>query len=216
MTSPRVDPLLEKKTTEMLKREGIIGPNEQLETLYLGEEEIEQFMTKYLRENPGTEVETRYINHPPIELTQNIEVRWLRPETPEIPPIIIKEVEDPNPSPAPPPLRIVQKSRAPSDTGAAANDEPLIIREKPPMVAIPEPKFAYVQNVVKRQVPVVTKTNSQSTIGHSRAGVARSRLDFDEQRSERDTMNYSYEDHGGSIVDYDEVVDDCYEEGVYH
>lgn len=95
-SNSRVDPNLEKNTSEMLKREGIIAPNEQLETIYLAEDEIEQFMAKYLRENPGTEVETRYINPPPIELTQNIEVRWLRPETPEIPPIIIKEVEDPN------------------------------------------------------------------------------------------------------------------------
>lgn len=148
-STSRVDQKLEKNTSELLKREGLITPNEQFETIYLADDEIEQFMDKYLRENPGTEVETRYISHPPIELTQNIEVRWLRPETPEIPPIIIKEVEDPNAprAPTPPPLRIVQKSRPQQQP-----EEPIVIREKPPMMTIAEPKFAYVQNVVKRQV----------------------------------------------------------------
>lgn len=151
----RVDPKFEKNTSEMLKREGIIALNEQLETIYLADDEIEQFMAKYLRDNPGTEVETRYINPPPVELTQNIEVRWLRPETPEIPPIIIKEVEDPHMSAAAPPLRIVQKNR-PQAAPAQCVEEPIIIREKPPQIAIPEPKFAYVQNVIKRQVSNIT------------------------------------------------------------
>lgn len=58
--------------------------------------------------------------------------------------------------------------------------------------------------------------NSQSTFSRAGVGAAvvgRSRLDYEEQRSERDTMNYSYEEHGGSIVDYDEVVEE-YEEVV--
>jgi len=140
-----------------LKKEGLINANEQFETIYLAEDEIEKFMEKYMLENPDTEIETRYIDQPPIEVVQDIEVRWLRPETPEIPPIIIKEVVDTTPYPnaeTQPTIRIVQTSRREPNPNESKNPpEPLIIRERPPVLPIPEPKFAYVQNVIKRQVP---------------------------------------------------------------
>lgn len=135
-----------------LKKEGIINANEQFETIYLAEDEIEKFMEKYMLENPGTEIETRFINQPPVEVVQDIEVRWLRPETPEIPPIIIKEIVDNTPQVELPTIRIVQTSRKES-SNENKSVEPLIIRERPPILPIPEPKFAYVQNVVKRQIP---------------------------------------------------------------
>jgi hypothetical protein len=139
-----------------LKKEGLIHANEQFETIYLAEDEIEKFMEKYMLENPDTEIETRYIDQPPIEVVQDIEVRWLRPETPEIPPIIIKEVVDTTPytnAETQPTIRIVQTSRREPNPNESKNPpEPLIIRERPPVLPIPEPKFAYVQNVIKRQV----------------------------------------------------------------
>ena len=137
-------------TDSYLKNEGIINTDEQFETIYLAEDEIEKFMEKYLLENPDTEIETRYLNQPPVEVIQDIEVRWLRPETPEIPPIIIKEiVESPHHHRVEPTIRIVQtRKEGPEEKP----QEPTIIREKPPIIPIPEPKFAYVQNVIKRQV----------------------------------------------------------------
>lgn len=194
---------------DYLKTQGLIGHNEQYETLYLAEEEIEKFMANYLKENPGTEIETRYINHPPIQMTQNIEVRWLRPETPEIPPIIIKEIDTVEPEL--PPIRIVEKRKEKEE-----NVEPVIIREKPPFIVIPEPKIAYVQNLAKKDVkqdkqetkfegrPIKiehVRSESQGSFNHSTSTNTKTRYDFDEQYK-RDRL-YSFEEHA-SIIDYEE------------
>ncbi|RNA06631.1 hypothetical protein BpHYR1_037476 [Brachionus plicatilis] len=192
-------------TEENLKNQGIIGANEQCETLYLAEDEIEKFMEKYLKENPGAEIETRYISQPPVEMTQNIQVRWLRPETPEIPPIIIKEVD--TSAPELPPLRIVEKPRQKEESS-----EPLIIREKPPFIIIPEPKIAYVQNVTKKEAKKeFSSDGKQIKIEHVRSesqnsfnnhsAQAKTRHDMDEQ-FKRDRL-YSFEEHA-SYVDYEE------------
>lgn len=193
-------------TEENLKNHGIIGKNDQCETLYLAEDEIEKFMEKYLKENPGAEIETRYISQPPMEMTQNIQVRWLRPETPEIPPIIIKEVDAPQPEL--PPLRIVQKPKQQDE-----NQEPLIIREKPPFIIIPEPKVAYVQNLSKKKIEKNStgdgkaikiehvRSESQNSFDNSYSNHIKTRYDMDEQLK-RDRL-YSFEEHA-SYVDYEE------------
>lgn len=191
-----------------LEKEGIIGKDEEVETIYLAEEEIEKFMQNYLKENPGTEIETRYINQPPIELTQDIEVRWLRPETPEIPPIIIKEVDIVEKEQ--PPIRIVQKPKCEQEE---IKCDPIIIREKPPLLAIPEPKFAYVQNVIKREVKPDREIKVEHIRSESQSSLVKdSRLEYDEQvKSERsigvgtskDPHHYSFEEHA-SIIDYEE------------
>jgi hypothetical protein len=128
----------------VLKTEGILNNDEEYETVYLAEDEIEKFMEKYLAENPDVEIETRYIKQPPVQLVQDIQVRWLRPPTPEMPPIIIREVSVEEK--APPPLRLVEKPRA-----KAKEPEPIIIRERPPAPPIGEPKIAFVQNVIKHE-----------------------------------------------------------------
>lgn len=185
---------------DLLKSQGILAQNEQFETIYLAEDEIDKFMEKYLKENPDAEIETRYINQPPIELTQNIEVRWLRPETPEIPPIIIKEVDIVEPEQ--PPIRIVEKPKPNKED--QANNEPVIIREKPPFIVIPEPKVAYVQNVTKQKPVQQTSTDKPIKIEHIRSESQNSRIDFEDHmnRSERDPL-FSFEEHQ-SIVDYEE------------
>ncbi|CAF0719934.1 unnamed protein product [Brachionus calyciflorus] len=176
---------------EFLKSQGIIGPNEQFETLYLADDEIEKFMENYLKENPGTEIETRYINHPPVELTQNIEVRWLRPETPEIPPIIIKEVNTFEPEL--PPIRIIEKRKE-------EKTEPLIIREKPPFIVIPDPKIAYVQNLVKKQEKKESQFEGKPIkIEHVKSesqNNLKTRLEFEEHASIID-----YEEEYGQVPD---------------
>lgn len=150
-------------TELFLQNEGILDKNEQFETVYLAEDEIEKFMEKYLKENPGTEIETRYINHSPVEVTQDIEVRWLRPETPEIPPIIIKEVDVVDNEP-PTTIRIVQKAKQlPED-----KREPVIIREKPKLLPTVEPKIIYVKNEnpiikVKAEPPPLPKPNNANS-----------------------------------------------------
>ncbi len=107
----------------------------------MAEDEIEKFMEKYLLDNPGTEIETRYLTQLPVDMTQTIEVRWLRPETPELPPIIINEVDVVEEEE--PPIRIVQREKRVDERAP----EPLIIREKPPVLPLPEAKVVYVQNV---------------------------------------------------------------------
>lgn len=110
------------------------------ETIYLPEEEIQAYIEKYMKENPNIEIETRYVNPPKVEYTQEIQVRWLRPETPnELPPIIIREVE-PEPEK---PLRIVEipKKKEPEE-----ESKPIVIREKPPVINTnPEAQYIYVQ-----------------------------------------------------------------------
>lgn len=197
---------LEKMATEEnLKNQGILKPNEQCETIYLAEDEIEKFMEKYLKENPGTEIETRYINQPAVEMTQDIQIRWLRPETPEIPPIIIKEVDVAQPEL--PPLRIVQKPGQKEE-----NKEPLIIREKPPFIIIPEPKIAYVQNLSKKESkqqfgrddkPIKiehVRSESQNNVNNF-SNHLKTRYEMDKQ-IKRDKL-YSFEEHA-SYVDYEE------------
>lgn len=187
-----------------LKSEGILSSNEQYETIYLAEDEIEKFMEKYLSENPDTEIETRYLHQPPVEIVQDIEVRWLRPETPEIPPIIIREV-DVCDKPEPP-IRIIQKRAEPA---CEIPREPLIIRERPPIIPIPEPKFAYVQNVRKKECKPaqagdnvkeikVEHVKSESQTSFSNRGEFGNRL-----VSENRTHNCSFEEHQ-SIIDYEE------------
>jgi hypothetical protein len=128
-------------TESILKKEGILNNDEEFETVYLAEDEIEHFMERYLAENPGAEIETRYIKPPPVQVVQDIHVRWLRPPTPEMPPIIIREVGVQQREP--PPLRIVEKPKN------VKEPEPIIIRERPPPPPIEEPTIAYVQNVIK-------------------------------------------------------------------
>jgi len=68
---------------DILKREGIIENDENVETVYLTEEETNRFMEKYMLENPDVEVETRYLK--PAESVvqvQEIQVRWLLPDEP--------------------------------------------------------------------------------------------------------------------------------------
>ena len=152
-------------TELFLQNEGILDKNENFETVYLGEDEIEKFMEKYLKENPGTEIETRYINHSPVEVTQDIEVRWLRPETPEIPPIIIKEVNVVDMNEPPPTIRIVQ--RAAKSFVDEEKKEPVIIREKPKLLPAIEPKIIFVKNEmqqkpVKETIKPITNGNNNT------------------------------------------------------
>ncbi len=174
-----------EKTTlnrELYVKEGILQEGEDFETIYLEEDEIQKYLEQYMRENPGTEVETRYINREPVSLPQNIEVRWLRPITPEIPPIVIQEVNVIEKEERP--IKIVQKP--PKQT-----DEPIIFREKPVPFLIPEPKTIYVPNLVKRdekeenlkEIKIEhVRSNSQSNFN--------SRLVYDDQvsRSEKKTF----------------------------
>lgn len=153
-------------------------------------------MEKYLLENPGTEIETRYVNQEPVDIAQNIEVRWLRPITPEIPPIIIQEVNVVEKEQ--PPIKIVQKSQP-----AAQQAEPIVIREKPNPINIPEPKTIYLPTVLKQ------KNNNESSkdikIEHVRSDSQsnfNSRLVYDDQVFEKKPQEYAYEH--ASIVDYEE------------
>lgn len=207
-------------TELFLQNEGILDKNEQFETVYLAEDEIEKFMEKYLKENPGTEIETRYINHSPIEVTQDIEVRWLRPETPEIPPIIIKEVDIVDNEP-PTTIRIVQKPKPQMED----KREPVIIREKPKLLPVVEPKIIYVKNENQKpreQSKPTAGNNREIKIEHVRSDSQTrllksdstnlnnkiSRLEFDDQVKTDKTLlreipHYSFEEHA-SIVDYEE------------
>lgn len=144
-------------TENLLKSEGIINNDEEVETVYLAEDEIEKFMERYLEENPGVEIETRYIKQPPVQLVQDIHVRWLRPPTPEMPPIIIREVNVQEK--APPPLRLVEKPKRAQQVDV----EPIVIRERPPPPPIGEPKIAYVQNVIKHEIPQRTQTKKSQS-----------------------------------------------------
>ena len=60
--------------------ESLIG-TEECETIYLKEEEINAFLEKYLKENPDSDVEHRFIKPDvkPEEYVQDVQVRWLRP-----------------------------------------------------------------------------------------------------------------------------------------
>jgi len=219
-------------TELFLQNEGILDKNENFETVYLGEDEIEKFMEKYLKENPGTEIETRYINHSPVEVTQDIEVRWLRPETPEIPPIIIKEVNVVDMNEPPPTIRIVQRAAKPFVD--EEKKEPVIIREKPKLLPAIEPKIIFVKNEmqqkpVKETIKPITNGNSNNNreikIEHVRSNSRlmkhetnnnnnnmnnkiSTRLEFDDQvktdkKLLREIPHYSFEEHA-SIVDYEE------------
>lgn len=194
-------------TETILKKEGIIAANEQFETLYLNEDEIEKFMEKYLRDNPDAEIETRYVSQPPIELTQNIQVKWLRPETPEVPPIIIKEVDPPSPGPT---LKIVEKSSR-RDDDDRDDKEPLVIRERPPFPIIPEPTIAYVQNVSKKKDrPSQSSTDgkkrahetSQSSFHHNSSKVFARLLDLDESHHHQ---HFSFEERDVELESIDEA-----------
>ena len=199
-------------TEAILKSEGILQNNEQFETVYLNEDEIEKFMEKYLAENPDAEIETRFISQPPVELTQTVEVKWLRPETPEIPPIIIREV-DPQSAPEQQTIKIVERRDPCEDM---RREPPMVIREKPPFVVLPEPKIAYVQNVVKKQSSdnyksiKVERVNSSSESHHNHfsfeehASVYEDECGGDQQSSGR--LVYG----SGSVED--EQTLRCYEE----
>ena len=132
-------------SNEIYVKEGILKENEEFETIYLDEDEIEKYLEQYMRENPGTEVETRYINQAPVSVPQNIEVRWLRPVTPEIPPIVIQEVNVVEKEE--PPIKIVQKSSRQEEEAT----EPIVIREKPMSFTMPEPKTIYLPTLIKRE-----------------------------------------------------------------
>ncbi len=132
-------------SNEIYVKEGILKENEEFETIYLDEDEIEKYLEQYMRENPGTEVETRYINQAPVSVPQNIEVRWLRPVTPEIPPIVIQEVNVVEKEE--PPIKIVQKSSRQEEEAT----EPIVIREKPMPFTMPEPKTIYLPTLIKRE-----------------------------------------------------------------
>lgn len=68
---------------DILKREGILDRDENVETVYLTEEETNKFMEKYMLENPDVEVETRYLKPTePVVQVQEIQVRWLLPDEP--------------------------------------------------------------------------------------------------------------------------------------
>lgn len=193
-----------KNDDSYLKREGLINANEQFETIYLAEEEIEKFMEKYMLENPDTEIETRYLNQSPIEVIQDIQVRWLRPETPEIPPIIIKEVADNSAKHEQPTIRIVQTQRK-QQKHPQKPQEPMIIRERPPVLPIPSPKFAYVQNVIKRQKAPSEHNPTTQSISHSKE------IKVEHVRSESNLENalpqplhqpnFSFEEHHSVIED---------------
>ena len=60
--------------------ESLIG-SEECETIYLKEDEINEFLEKYLKENPDSDVEHRFIKPDvkPEEYVQDVQVRWLRP-----------------------------------------------------------------------------------------------------------------------------------------
>ena len=118
--------------------------DEPIETIYLDEKGIEEFLEKYKRENPDAEFETRYVKHPVKQVEQEVSVRYLRPKTPEIGPIIIKEEAPIRPQEAPP-IRIVQlhnETRQP---------QPLVIREHPPTPPnlSKEPQIIYVKKQTK-------------------------------------------------------------------
>ena len=122
-----------------------LADEEDVETVYLNEDEIEAYLARYLSDNPNTEIETRFINPNPnvdfsqTDFTQHIEVKWLRPETPEheIPPIIIREINEQEPPEKP--LRIVQLPKQEEEK------PPIIIRERPPVLNVnPEPHIIYV------------------------------------------------------------------------
>jgi len=132
-----------------------IAGGTDVETVYLEDSEINSFLEKYLKENPNTEVETRYVNRTPVTFTQEIQVRWLRPETPqEPPPIIIREV--PEPPVEQKPLKIVQVRKNEKEEEL----EPIIIREKPPIIAAPEPKVIYAPRIseTKQTSPINGRT----------------------------------------------------------
>lgn len=122
--------------------ESLIG-SEECETIYLKEDEINEFLEKYLKQNPGSDVEHRFIKPDvkPEEYVQDVQVRWLRPVTPpEASPIIIRE-GSPVQAPEEPPLRIVELPKK-----QPASPPPLIIREAPPSLkpTTADPKVIYV------------------------------------------------------------------------
>lgn len=190
--------------------EGIINKNEPFETVYLDEDEIEKFMKQYMAENPGVEVETRFVNQQPIDMPQNIEVRWLRPITPEIPPIIIQEVNVVEKEEAP--IRIIQKAQN------QLPPEPLIIREKPEFINLPEPKTIYLPTILKKR----TESEQNIKIDHVRSDSQsnyNSRLVYDEQvfsgkKQQQDfEFSYSGEQEEDEIQLYEErLMQTLYEE----
>jgi hypothetical protein len=222
--------IVEFDSEQYLKNEGIINVNDNIETVYLQEDEIEKFMAKYLAENPDVEIETRYMNQPAINATQSIQVRWLRPETPELPPIIINEIEIDDTENynekcrEERPIRVKEVKRR-DQCQDQSSDQPIIIREKPPMLPISDPNIVYVQNVIKKKsFNINNNSNNKSLerairIEHLNSSLDdsrnikmnnNSRLDFDEQQSEireeRDQRGYLFEEHR-SFDEYEESVD---------
>lgn len=196
-------------TDNYIEKEGIIDTNEPFETVYLNDDEIEKFMEKYLLENPGTEIETRYVNQKPIDIPQNIEIRWLRPITPEIPPIIIQEVnviekEEPI-------IKIVQR-QSDKDRNIQLNLEPIVIREKPNPINLPEPKTIYLPTIIKRSVNESGKDIKIEHVRSDSQSVFDSRLTYDDQvfetkRAKQHSRDgYAYEH--ASIVDYESYEDE--------
>ena len=168
------------------RNEGIIDTNEPYETVYLNEDEIEDFMKKYMEENPGVEIETRYVTQEAVDIPQNIEVRWLRPITPEIPPIIIQEVNVIEKEA--PPIKIVQKAQN------QVPSEPLIIRERPEFLNIPEPKTIYLPTILKKKND--NEKEKELKIEHvrseSQSNQYDSRLVYDDQVFTEKKQGYEY------------------------
>jgi hypothetical protein len=127
--------------------------------VYLNEEEIDKFMENYLRENPDVEIETRYLRRTPVEFVQEYQVRWLQPETPDIPPIIIQaeqnEIQDEQP-----PIRIIEKRRDTNDNVGYKSTEPVVYREQPPHMRIVEPKVIIINNTPKPDKRKLKRSNS--------------------------------------------------------
>ena len=201
----------------VLESEGILNTSEPYETIYLAEDEIEKFIQKYIQDNPGTEIETRFITHPPIEVKQEIEIRYLRPPTPEIPPIIVQEI--PVIQSELPPLRIVEKQLKKAEEDRR---EPIVIREMPNQVTFPDIQTVYVQNIIKKEnnkseykdssVEKILK-ESEKRILNSHT----SRLDYGDNVKVEKNSNItkggriSFEERA-SVIDYEEEFEHTFED----
>ena len=121
---------------------------EPVETIYLDEKQIEEFLEQYKRENPDAQFETRFVKAPVQHIEQEVSVKYLRPTTPPEPaPIIIREERAQAPEEAPP-IRIVQVH---NEARRHTPEPPLVIREQPPAFpsASQEPKVIYVKKQTK-------------------------------------------------------------------
>lgn len=127
--------------------------------VYLNDEEIDKFMENYLRENPDVEIETRYLRRSPVEFVQEYQVRWLQPETPDIPPIVIK-AEEYEPENEQPPIRIIEKRREENNAESTESTEPVVYREQPPHMRIVEPKLIIINNTPKPEKRKLKRSNS--------------------------------------------------------